>query len=488
MQLKSRLFKMAKSRYSSAEVAEVIRNFINGASGAWDWDDFISCKIKNSYLEQVRMRCIQVGEDYPARSKNEWCNDEGAKCLERIAEEIEKREKLLGKWELVKGDGFEQATMFIYDDGRLVYVIPQNNRDQAILLTYKLHGDVLITDQPSHPKEEKTRYEFLEDGHLKTETNGESGIWKKAELTKEDLSWKNNYKGPKRIAPKKRVIISAVGIITLGVFVFFLPPIGRVLNLMWAYKAFKDNKFSESVSRYEKIKKEDPEFGFVRWRLANAYRKNGQFKEAEHEYLWVIEKHPEHKPAYHNLGITYQQIENFPKALATYKKAVELEPDAADSWFGIGSVSLSLREIDEGIAALKRSIELNPDYELSYHLLCTALNGREKYEEALSYIEKYFSRNKATSSLLFQTAVLSAEMLKKEDVAIFYRKAGLEAFPEDYFLNWDLALEEVKTNPADAKKRLEYLKTVNKAQLNDVEQSLDLAMIEKGLRLDGQDN
>ena len=280
---------------------------------------------------------------------------------------------------------------------------------------------------------------------------------------------------------KKKVFISILCGGLIAGLIFIAPSLIDLVDLMRAKKACRENRTSECVNFYEEVKKKDPNFGFVRWRLANAYKQNGQFKEAEQEYLWVIKKYPKHKPAYHNLGITYQELKNFTKALTAYQKAIDLKPDAWDSWFGEGAVLLYLKKYEEGVKALKKSIELNPDYEIAYNLLCPNLNEMKKYEEVLSYTQKYLSRNKAKSSFLFQTAVLSAEMLKKEAVAMSYRKAGLDAFPKDYFLNWDLALEEVKTNPEDARKRLEYLKTVDKTKLNDVERYLDLEMIERGL-------
>jgi hypothetical protein len=32
-----------------------------------------------------------------------------------------------------------------------------------ILLTYRVEGDVIITDQPSHPGEQRTRFSFAPD-------------------------------------------------------------------------------------------------------------------------------------------------------------------------------------------------------------------------------------------------------------------------------------------------------------------------------------
>ena len=68
------------------------------------------------------------------------------------------RPRLLGRW-YGKLDGDSLALEFA-PDGRLVCVILHQGRRQTIMLTYKVDGDQLITDQPSHPREERTKVEF----------------------------------------------------------------------------------------------------------------------------------------------------------------------------------------------------------------------------------------------------------------------------------------------------------------------------------------
>jgi hypothetical protein len=56
----------------------------------------------------------------------------------------------------------EAAEMEFRDDGWLYYWIPASDRWQIMKLTYRTEGDVLITDQPSSPREERTHL----DPHL----------------------------------------------------------------------------------------------------------------------------------------------------------------------------------------------------------------------------------------------------------------------------------------------------------------------------------
>ena len=47
-------------------------------------------------------------------------------------------------------------------NGQLVHSVPEGK----MLLTYRVVDDVIITDQPSHPREARTRFSFDPDGSL----------------------------------------------------------------------------------------------------------------------------------------------------------------------------------------------------------------------------------------------------------------------------------------------------------------------------------
>ena len=102
-----------------------------------------------------------------------------------------KLEKLLGAW---RTDPSDEATHQIYGDvimeftadGQLIYtILGEAGTKQIILLTYRVHGGKLITDQPSHPREECTemqivngklvfKYGKARGAFIKVENRGES--------------------------------------------------------------------------------------------------------------------------------------------------------------------------------------------------------------------------------------------------------------------------------------------------------------------------
>lgn len=80
--------------------------------------------------------------------------------------------RILGNWALDPSDAkakqaFGDIGLTFNKDGTATYLInTDDNKQQAILLTYKIEGDKLITDQPTHPKKETSKFLFNKDGTL----------------------------------------------------------------------------------------------------------------------------------------------------------------------------------------------------------------------------------------------------------------------------------------------------------------------------------
>lgn len=76
---------------------------------------------------------------------------------------------LFGRWHVVHhptDQSFTDVTLEFLDDRSLTYIIHRVDKDQVILLRFRTDGGVIITDQDSDPREERTPYEFSGDGQL----------------------------------------------------------------------------------------------------------------------------------------------------------------------------------------------------------------------------------------------------------------------------------------------------------------------------------
>jgi hypothetical protein len=81
---------------------------------------------------------------------------------------------LLGEWRQAEPDPHPGAVIILFEpDGRLRYTV-EDGTVQHILLTWRIDGDVLVTDQPSAPREERTRLRLVSPSRLVLEQRGES--------------------------------------------------------------------------------------------------------------------------------------------------------------------------------------------------------------------------------------------------------------------------------------------------------------------------
>jgi len=87
-------------------------------------------------------------------------------------------ERLLGPWKVDPTDAaalaaLGQVSIDFDDTGNLNYIVASEGKSEIILMTYLVDGSSIITDQPSHPNEQRTKYEISEDGVLTLSFEGE---------------------------------------------------------------------------------------------------------------------------------------------------------------------------------------------------------------------------------------------------------------------------------------------------------------------------
>lgn len=61
--------------------------------------------------------------------------------------------------------------------GELIYTVHESDKDGIILMRYRVEGQEIVTDQPSQPREERTRFEFTPDGALLLFLGGQESRW-----------------------------------------------------------------------------------------------------------------------------------------------------------------------------------------------------------------------------------------------------------------------------------------------------------------------
>jgi hypothetical protein len=79
--------------------------------------------------------------------------------------------KLLGRWQVDQNDRaalarYGNVQLEFRSDGMLIYTIVGAAKDEVALLRFRIEEAVIVTDQPSAPREERTRFRIDADGRL----------------------------------------------------------------------------------------------------------------------------------------------------------------------------------------------------------------------------------------------------------------------------------------------------------------------------------
>jgi len=86
------------------------------------------------------------------------------------------QQDLIGCWQLEAADPAldmnEPVEMEFKPDSQLLYCVDTGDRWQVMRLTYRLDGNALVTNQPSHPQEERTVFVIDAAGGLVLDYGG----------------------------------------------------------------------------------------------------------------------------------------------------------------------------------------------------------------------------------------------------------------------------------------------------------------------------
>jgi hypothetical protein len=92
---------------------------------------------------------------------------------------------LIGSWNGDETDDATQkalgkVTMTFTEDGKLIYDIFEGGKQQRMNMVYKVQGDTIISDQPSHPQEQRTRYKIENGDKLILDYEGEKTVFNRS--------------------------------------------------------------------------------------------------------------------------------------------------------------------------------------------------------------------------------------------------------------------------------------------------------------------
>lgn len=71
------------------EVAGIILRFVEDRDlDVWEWGEYLSIAENDPELEEIRLRCSAIRDQYPPLNEADYCNEDGMKQLRQIAEKL----------------------------------------------------------------------------------------------------------------------------------------------------------------------------------------------------------------------------------------------------------------------------------------------------------------------------------------------------------------------------------------------------------------
>jgi hypothetical protein len=70
------------------QIADLIERFLKGKVDEWEWDDFISIRLRDPRLDAIRARCANLPKEFPPNQPGEYCAKVGKDVLKQLADSL----------------------------------------------------------------------------------------------------------------------------------------------------------------------------------------------------------------------------------------------------------------------------------------------------------------------------------------------------------------------------------------------------------------
>lgn len=189
----------------------------------------------------------------------------------------------------------------------------------------------------------------------------------------------NAYMGLGEIDEAEKFLLGVIDVI---------PPDSQLYYLLGNIKNLK-GEYDEAIKYYEECLRLNPSSASGYNALGGIYVVQERWAEAEEYLLKAREFNPKLRDLHYNLALIQEERGELIKAVDEYKVELENIPHNFKACFNLSRVYRMLGDIREEEKFLNQTIEINPDFPMSYFYLARIyLNRGEKYDEAVSLVEK----------------------------------------------------------------------------------------------------
>ena len=215
-----------------------------------------------------------------------------------------------------------------------------------------------------------------------------------------------------------------------------IPPDSQLYYVFGNIKNLRED-YEGAIKYYEECIKLNPSSASAYGALGGVYVNQERYDEAE-SYLKKAEEHnPKLRNLHYNWALLHEEKGDLIKAADAYKQELENIPHNFKACFNLSRVYRKMGDPLEEEKYLNKTMELNPIFAMSYFYLARIyLNRGERYDEAISLVEKGIALKPAKKDLPLGYFLL----------ADLYNRLGKPAKSEEYARQGQALIQENSKN------------------------------------------
>ena len=168
----------------------------------------------------------------------------------------------------------------------------------------------------------------------------------------------------------------------------------------------EEERFTDAVNAFERLRDQDPSDIAVLWQLADVYKRLGNGTDTKLTHKELLIHVPETIESCILFAERFLRLNEGNYALTYIQKAIALAPTSNDVHYRLRVLCRNARaallkqgRISEAIAILRQEVELHPE-DLSLHrILCQSLGDAGQMDEALGYLKALATHAAASATL-----------------------------------------------------------------------------------------
>jgi len=209
---------------------------------------------------------------------------------------------------------------------------------------------------------------------------------------------------------------------------------------------------ASTKKKIEESRKKSPRYNYS---MGSFYLNAGNVDQAINYFNKTLSLDPNYYLALNGLGLAYSMKGKFSESEKYFLKCLAINPSFSEARNNLAMVYQEMGLVDKAEAQFRLAAS-DKNYnsrELPYYNLARLYFAQDKLEEALGYVEQALQIN-SSMAMAYNLKGIILEKQNKLDEAIANYEKGIKIIPDDFYLNFNLAVAYFKNKELEKAKTL----------------------------------